>query len=110
MITKEMYQFLKQLPRWPENKSFDEIVTIRKKDKIAQLGMMMEARKRGLIGCNGKEEDNTAGYYLDECGQEAIDEYKRQLGADRKATWAIIISGLSLVVAIVAIVVSCVVQ
>lgn len=110
MITKEMYQFLKQLPRWPENKSFDEIVTIRKKDKIAQLGMMMEARKRGLIGCNGKEEDNTEGYYLDECGQEAIDEYKRQIGSDRKATLALIISMLSFLASVAAVVVACFVQ
>ena len=106
MITKEMYRFLKQLPRWPENKSFDKIVTTPKTDKFVQLGMLVEARERGLVGCNGKEEDNTAGYYLAESGQEAIDEYKRQIGSNRKATWALIIAGLSFVVSIIALFVS----
>lgn len=110
MITKDMYRLLKRLPRWPRNKSFDEIEKMPFMDKFLRLGLLIDARKRGLVNCNGKEEDNTAGFYLSESGKEAIDEYKRQRVADSKATWALIISGLSFVVAIVAVVVSCVVK
>ena len=30
----------------------------------------MNAKERGLVGCNGKEEDNTAWFYLTEEGRE----------------------------------------
>ena len=109
MISKEMYRFLKRLPRWPRNKSIPEIEKTPFMDKYLRLGLMIEAKQRNLIGCNGKEEDNSAGFYLAESGQEAIEEYKRQIGADRKATWALIISALSLLASVAAIIISCIV-
>lgn len=103
MISRDMYRLLKQFPQWPDNTTLERIGIFPLIDKYHRLGLLMEAKKRGLVGCNGKEEDNTAGFYLSESGREAIEEYKRQIRADSKATWAIIIAALSLIVSIVAI-------
>ena len=102
MISKKMYRFLKKLPRWPLNKSFDKIITESKRDKFTRLDLLVDAKSKGLVDCNGKEDKGTSGYYLTENGQEAIEAYKRELGASQKATWALVIAGLSFVVSIIA--------
>ena len=106
MISKDMFRLLKRFPRWPDNKPFDIIEKIPFMDKYVCLGLLMDAKQKGLVGYNGKDEENTAGYFLTEDGRSAIEEYKRQIDSERKATWALIISGFSLIVAIVAIIVS----
>jgi hypothetical protein len=106
MISKDMYRLLKKFPRWPNNKTFDELDKVIRRDDFVNFGLLMNAKERGLVGCNGKEEDNTAGFYLTEEGKEAIDEYVRQRSSDRKATWALIIAGLSFVASVVAIIIS----
>ena len=110
MISKDMYRLLKRFPRWPDNKPFDIIEKIPFMDKYLCLGLLMDAKQKGLVGCNGKEEENTAGYFLAEDGRAAIEEYKRQKGADNKATWALVIAGLSFLSSVAAVVVACFVQ
>lgn len=105
MISRDMYQLLKKFPRWPNNKTFDELDKVIRRDDFVNFGLLMTAKERGLIGCNGKE-DNTAGFYLTEEGKEAIDEYVRQRSSDIKATWALILAGLSFVASVVAIIIS----
>ena len=106
MISKEMYRLLKNIPRWPNNKTFGELDKILRRDDLVSFGLLMNAKERGLVGCNGKEEDKTRGFYLTEEGKEAIDEYARQKSSDRKATWALIIAGLSFVASVVAVIVA----
>lgn len=106
MISKDMYRFLKRIPRWPRNKTFAQIDKMPFMDRFLRLGLLIEAKQRGFIGCNGKEEDNTAGFFLEEQGKEAVEEYKRQKGADVKATWALVLAAMSLGVSIVALFVS----
>jgi hypothetical protein len=106
MISRDMYRLLKRFPRWPRNKKFEEIGVFPLIGKYHRLGLAMHAKEQGLIGCNGKEENDTEGFYLTEIGEEAIEEYRRQRQADAKATWAIVISILSLAVSIAAILMS----
>ena len=102
MISRDMYRLLKRFPRWPNNKPLEGIGMFPLMDKYHRLGLIMDAKERGLIDCIGREGDNAAGFYLTEIGREAVEEYKRQSRADNKATWAIIIAALSLIVSIVA--------
>lgn len=106
MISRDMYRLLKKFPRWPSNKTFEELDKVIRRDDFVNFGLLMNAKERGLVGCNGKEADNTAGFYLTEEGKEAIDEYVRQRSSDRKATWALIIAGLSFFASVVAIIIS----
>ena len=110
MISRDMYCLLKKLPRWPSNKTFEELDKVIRRDDFVSLGLLMNAKERGLIGCNGKEEDKTNGFYLTEEGKEALDEYTRQKSSDRKATWALVIAGLSFVASVAAVIVACGVQ
>ena len=113
MISKQMYKILKKIPRHPQRMTFKEISDKKFMDISLLWNLLEEAIDCHYIvfsGRNAVSDLSRSSFYLTEEGQIALEEYKRQLGADRKATWAIIISGLSLVVAIVAIVVSCVVQ
>ena len=110
MISREMYRLLRKLPRWPSNKTFEELDKVIRRDDLVSFGLLMNAKERGLVGCNGKEEDKTRGFYLTEEGKEAIDEHKRQMRSDRKATWALIIAGLSLLASVAAVIVACGVQ
>jgi hypothetical protein len=61
-------------------------------------------------GRNAVSDLSRSSFYLTEEGQIALEEYKRQLGADRKATWALIISVLSFLASVAAVVVACLVQ
>ena len=110
MISKDMYRLLRILPRWPSNKSFEELEGFIRRDDFVSFGLLMNAKERGLVNCNGKEEDKTIGFYLTEEGKEAVDEYARQRRSDRKATWALIIAGLSMAASIAAVIVACGVQ
>ena len=100
MITKDMYRLLKRLPRWPANKNREQIDRIVVIDKFLKLHLIMSGIEKGYIGSNGKEE--TAGFYLTECGKEAVEEYQRAQKATSRSTCALVISLLSLLVSVVA--------
>ena len=110
MISRDMYRLLKRFPNWPHNKAFEKIGIFPLMDKYHRLGLVMEAKSRGLIECNGREEDSSAGFYLTEAGRQTIEEYKRQTRADINATWALIIAILSLIASVVSIFLSQYVQ
>ena len=100
MISRDMYRLLNRLPRWPSNKSFEELDKVLRKDDFAGLGLLMNAKERGLVGCNGKEEDKTNGFYLTEEGKEAIDEYARGQSASRLSKIAILLSIAGLLISL----------
>ena len=78
----------------------------------ASLGVSLRRmEKAGLITRTPDEKDSRYNMvYLTEEGKEAIDEYKRQMRSDQKATWALIIAGLSLLASVAAVIVACGVQ
>ena len=113
MISKQMYKILKKIPRHPKRMTFKEISDKKFMDISLLWSLLEEAidcRYIVFSGRNAVSDLSRSSFYLTEEGQIAIEEYKRQLGADRKATWALIISALSFIASVVAIVLSCVVQ
>jgi hypothetical protein len=49
---------------------------------------------------------STSPFYLTEAGQVAIEEFENYKSSSKKATWAIIIAGLSFIASVVAIILS----
>ena len=106
MISKQMYKILKKIPRHPQRMTFKEISDKKFMDISLLWNLLEEAIDCHYIvfsGRNAVSDLSRSSFYLTEDGQIALEEYKRQLGADRKATWALIIAGLSFVVAIIAL-------
>lgn len=98
MISKDMYRFLKKIPLWPHNKSQTELDKIPFMDKYLKLHLQINAIEQGFVGSNGK--DSNSGFYLTEKGHEAIGEYRTQKFSDTRSWIAIIISLVSLLVAL----------
>ena len=106
MISKQMYKVLKKIPRHPQRMTFKEISDKKLMDISLLWSLIEEAIDCQYIAFSGRNavsDLSRSSFYLTEEGQIALEEYKRQLGADRKATWALIIAGLSFVVAIIAL-------
>ena len=103
MISRDMYRMLKRIPRWPYNKSFDKISKIPFMRKYLPLHLMMEAKLREYVGCNGTKEHNDEGFYLTEKGKEAIDEFRQQKITNRIGWIALAISLGSLLVSIISL-------
>lgn len=106
MISKQMYKILKKIPRHPQRMTFKEISDKKLLDISLLWSLLEEAidcRYIVFSGRNAVSDLSRSSFYLTEEGQIALEEYKRQLGSDRKATWALIIAGLSFIVAIIAL-------
>ena len=103
MISRDMCRLLKRIPRWPENKPFDKITKIPFMRKYRPLHLLIEAKKRNYVGCNGSEEHNDEGFYLTEKGKEAIDEYRQQQRSNRISWIALAVSLGSLVVSVISL-------
>ena len=106
MISKQMYKILKKIPRHPQRMTFKEISDKKLLDISLLWSLLEEAidcRYIVFSGRNAVSDLSRSSFYLTEEGQIALEEYKRQLGSDRKATWALIIAGLSFSVAIIAL-------
>ena len=106
MISKKMYKVLKKTPRHPQRITFKEISDKKLMDISLLWSLIEEAIDCQYIAFSGRNavsDLSRSSFYLTEEGQIALEEYKRQLGSDRKATWALIIAGLSFIVAIIAL-------
>ena len=104
MISKNMKQFLSEIPAWPQNISVDKLSSSKKNKNYIYVQLFANAQKQGFIGINGKGEKE--GIYLSEKGREAIEEYCRTKNASSKSTWALIIAGLSFLTSAIAIILS----
>lgn len=106
MISKEMYRLLKNIPRWPQNKTYKELKDLNFLDDLRVGDLLDEATNRGYIVRISRSAVDISNFrfYLAEEGQEAIEDYQRQRHSSAKATWAIILSAMSLVVSIIAII------
>jgi hypothetical protein len=107
MISKQMYKVLKRIPHAPYTTTFSDMAKKKRLDINLLKALLNDAKQSNYIAFDFPNRP----YYdilknnfaLTEDGQEAIEEYKRQIGTGRKATWALIIAGLSFVVAVIAL-------
>lgn len=106
MISKEMYCFLKQTQRAPRKSEFREIIW-NQIDKNVLKGIIREALELGYIYTNTPDKSiEVQWWHLTEKGACAVQEYKHKYLASKKSTIALVLSGLSLLASIVAIIVS----
>ena len=113
MISKNMYRVLKRIPQYPETVSLAQLQQDRKiRLNLSLLSSIIEDALdcHYIITKRRTATDNitTLQLYISECGQVAIEEYCDHHTASVKSTWALIVSGLSLLSSIVAIIISCV--
>ena len=112
MISKRMYKVLKKIPHSPATTDYQKMLNKTSFDKESLLVFLEEAKNHNYIDVVVLCPVNPFGalkqfdFFLTEDGQSAIDEYKSQKSSSRKATFALIISGLSFVASVVAIFVS----
>ena len=112
MISKRMYQILKMIPHYPFDINMKEMRGKRYIDFSETSNILKDALSFKYIsfveGClpdvlNGR-------FYLTEVGQKEIEAYKRENKSSAKATWALVISGLSFLASVAAVIVACIVK
>ena len=109
MISKNMYKVLKILPHAPCTMTFEELHNICKITTCRLIELLEEAEKHSYLEIVFLDDEKiviNSDLYLMEAGQTAIEKYKKQKGDSAKATWALIIAGLSFIASVVAIVIS----
>ena len=107
MISKDMYNVLKRIPRAPKKTAYFKLVETKRIDTDLLFDMLEEAIKQRYIIFAEKQEYNfiaLSDVCLTESGKIAMEEYKHKNNSSKKATWALIISALSLVASIIAII------
>ena len=113
MISKQMYKILKKIPHSPERITLKELREKVKIDVSLMWNILEDAMDCNYIvyaSRNPYNDIKQSPFYLTEAGQIEIEEYGREKNSSKKATWALVISGLSFIASVVAIIVSCVVQ
>ncbi|MBE7707045.1 MAG: hypothetical protein E7Z91_07390 [Cyanobacteria bacterium SIG30] len=115
MISKNMYKVLKQIPHAPNKTNFKGLSDKKIIDISFLKSVLREAISYKYIQycdpSNPFRQVEVHNFYLTEAGQVQIDEYENQKGSSAKATWALVIAGLSFIASVVAIIISvCVVQ
>ena len=110
MISKDMYNVLKQIPHAPNKTNFKCLSDKKTIDISFLKSVLREAISYKYIQycdpSNPFKQVEVHTFYLTEAGQVQIDEYENQKGSSAKSTWAIIISALSFIASIVAIILS----
>ena len=115
MISKNTYQVLKRIPQYPDTVALIDLQKDKKiKLNISQLAFILE----DAMECNYITPKNRSAnsditnlkFFINECGQIELEEYKDRFASSSKSTWALVISGLSLLASIAAIIVSVCVQ
>ncbi len=112
MITKEMYKVLKKVPRSPKETNSLKLLA----KKIFEVNLLFDILQdalncRFIMYTEHPRRDlhyslEKSSFCLTEAGQLQIEEYENQRGSSAKTTWALIISGLSFVASVVAILLS----
>ena len=112
MISNDMYKVLKRVPRYPKDTTSSKLLE-RKTLKVDLLfEILQDAKACKYIMYTERPRRNlyysleNSPFCLTEAGKIQIEEYKNQKGSSAKATWALIIAGLSFLSSAVAVVVS----
>ena len=109
MISKDMYKVLKKIPRSPQKTSYTKLLKRKKFNADLLIDILRNAEGNRYIyyADFGKYSNITnSNFYITEKGIISIEEYERQKNSSAKSTWAIIISALSFIASIVAIILS----
>lgn len=106
MISYQMYKLLRSMPLYPDAISPDKAFrkTHLKKDRFDFL--VRKAIDDDYIFYFGRNHPESPLLFLTETGVLAVEEFKGKHTAAKKSTIALIISGLSLLASIAAIVIS----
>ena len=100
MITRDMYRFLKHIPRWHKSKLLDGGIKVPFMNKFLSFRLQADATCRKYIAYNGTKEQNNIGYYLTEEGREAVEEYARSQSSARLSKIAIVLSIIGLLISL----------
>lgn len=110
MISDNMNKVLKNIPYSPNKTDLKNLSKKNILDINLLASILNEAVEYGYIQfcdkINPYRNVNKNTFYLTEAGQVAIEEYKNQKGSSKKATIALIISGLSFLASVAAIIIS----
>lgn len=113
MISKNMYTVLKKIPCYPQQITLEEL----REKKILNVLLLEDILNQASINkyisfveFSTHKEIFENPFCLTEAGQIEIEEYTREKQSSVKATWALILSGISIIVSIVAVIISCSVQ
>lgn len=112
MISKDMYNVLKQIPRFPNDTNLQKLLS----KKTLEINLLFEILNDAL-NCKYiifTQSNNDKNYYtfekssfsITEAGQIQIEEYENKKISSTKSTWALIIAGLSFLTSAVAIILS----
>lgn len=110
MISKQMYKILKNIPHAPAQTTFMDLNKKRIVDINLLKNLLENALKDAYIAFpfrNSPYNDILQTHFsLTELGQTAVEEYLDKHSSAKRGTIALVISGLSLLVSIVAVIVS----
>ena len=113
MISKTMYKLLRKIPHSPSGTTFADLANKNIMDINLLNDLLKDANNNNYIAFSAHMPYNDlkrSKFCLTETGQVAIEEYEGTTYNTKLSTWAIVISALSFVASVVAIVVSCVPQ
>ena len=107
MISKQMYNVLKEIPHSPSTITFSDM----ENKKIVEINLLKDLLSDALdnkyIGFpfrnNPYNDILKSKFSLTELGQIAIEEYKGTSYNSKLSTWALIVAGLSFIVSIIAL-------
>lgn len=106
MISKQMHKLLTEIPHSPTPITFKELSDKNLMNINLLSDLVKEAKASKYIAFNAHNPYNdlhTSKFCLTEEGQVAIEEFEGTKYNTRLSTWALIIAGLSFVVAIIAL-------
>lgn len=112
MITKDMYRVLKNIPRSPKETNSLKLLAKKTVEENLLFDILLDALNcRFIMYTERPRRDlhyslEKSSFCLTEAGQLQIEEYENQRGSSTKATWALIIAGLSFLASVIAIVLS----
>lgn len=109
MITKNMYKILTRIPHSPDHTTLGELSKKRILDVNYMSSLLNEAIKNEFVSYSSHSPYNNiheSKIHLTENGQIEIENYRKQKNSSAKATWAIVISALSFITSVIAIIVS----
>ena len=106
MISKQMNRVLKKVPHAPQKINLKELREKINIDITEMWEILEDAMSCNYIVFASHDPYNSipkSYFCLTEAGQIEIEEYGRTINSESKATWALVIAGLSFVVSIIAI-------
>lgn len=114
MISKQMYNILKEIPHSPNNITFKDMDS----KKLVDINLLKDLLSNALDSKyiafpfrNSPYNDILkTNFSLTEDGQIAIEEYEGTKYNSKLSTWALIISGLSFLASVAAVIVACIVK